>query len=142
MSEHNILELDMNLEDFEDFEPLPPGNYPAEVRSAEMRISEKGNEYYYCTIIINPNDFPADYDVANAPDGLILVYARMQKPDANNRRSITQIKNWYRALGLKMKTNIIDPETWVGHKLMVNLGLSEFQGEVRNDIRSVEKLDG
>jgi hypothetical protein len=104
MSEDSILELDMNLEDYADYEPLPPGNYPAEIRSAEMRISDKGNEYYYVGLVIHPDDFPADYDVANAPEGANLVHARLQKPTADNRRSITAIKNWYKALNLKTKT--------------------------------------
>lgn len=137
----NILDLDMNLEEFEDFEPLPAGEYPAEVRSAEARISDKGNEYYYMVFNIHPDDFPADYAIENAPEGMNLVYARVQKPDPKNRRSITQVKNLYRALGLSLKTSTINPGDWEGKKAKLVLGKSEFNGEMRNEIKGLEALD-
>lgn len=137
----NILELDMDLEEFEDFEPLPASEYPAEVRKAEARISDKGNEYYYVTFVIHPDDFPPDYAVENAPEGMNLTYARLQKPDRNNRRSITQVKKFYRALGLTLKTSVINPAEWEGKKAKLVVGRTEFNGEDRNEIKSVEALD-
>jgi signal recognition particle subunit SEC65 len=141
MSNENILELDMSLESFEDFEPLPASEYPAEVRSAEKRISDKGNEYYYVVFNIHPDDFPADYAVENAPEGMNLVFARLQVPTAANRRSITAIKNWYRALGLSLSTNVINPGEWEGKRAKLVVDKSEYNGETRNGIKSVEALD-
>lgn len=137
----NILELDMDLDSFEDFEALPNGEYPAEVRSAEQRMSDKGNEYYYIVFNIHPDDFPADYAVENAPEGMNLVYARLQKPDPKNRRSITAVKNFYRALGLDLKTSVINPGEWEGKRAKLVVTRDEYQGEIRNGIKSVEKLD-
>ncbi len=141
MSNENILELDFNLEDMDDFEPLPAGEYPAEVRSAEQRISDKGNEYYYIVFNIHPDDYPADYAVENAPEGMNMVYARVQKPDAKNRRSITAIKNLYRALGMSLKTNTVNPGDWEGKKAKLLVDRSEYNGEIRNGIKAVEALD-
>lgn len=141
MANENILELDMNLEAFEDFEPLPSGEYPAELRSAELRISDKGNEYYYLVFNIHPDDFPADYAVENAPEGMNLVYARIQKPDPKNRRSITAVKNLYRALGMDLKTSTINPGDWEGRRAKLVVDRSEYQGEIRNGIKSIEALD-
>ncbi len=141
MTESNVLELEMNLEDFEDFEPLPPAPYPGEIQTAEMRISDKGNEYYYVVYKVTPDDFPADYSVDNAPEGLQLLYARLQKPKSNDRRSITSVKHFYRAHGMKLKTSIIDPETWKGKRAKLVLNIAQYQGEDRNNIASIEKLD-
>lgn len=137
----NILELDMDLDSFEDFEALPNGEYPAEVRSAEQRMSDKGNEYYYIVFNIHPDDFPADYAVENAPEGMNLIYARLQKLDPKNRRSITAVKNFYRALGLDLKTSVINPGEWEGKRAKLVVTRDEYQGEIRNGIKSVEKLD-
>lgn len=137
----NILELDMDLESFEDFEPLPAGEFPAEVRSAELKVSDKGNEYYYIVFNIHPDDFPADYAVENAPEGMNLVFARVQKPDPKNRRSITAVKNLYRALGMDLKTSRINPGDWEGKRAKLVVDRSEFNGETRNGIKSVEALD-
>lgn len=141
MAEEGILELDFNLADAEDFENLPNGEYPAHIKSAELRVSDKGNEYYYVTVTIDPKDYPADYDVANNPEGTNLIYARLMKPTADNRRSITSMKKWYKALGLDANVNIIDPATWVDRECKVVLGTGSYQGEARNEIKAIEALD-
>lgn len=141
MSDESIIELDMNLEDYEDFEPLPNGAYPATVTLAEMRTSDKGNDYYYMTFQVHPDDFPADYAVENAPEGLNLVYARVQKPDAKNRRSTTNAKNLMRALGINLKTSVINPGEWEGKKAKLVLKKDKFNGQDTNQIVSIEALD-
>lgn len=142
MTEKNgILELDMNLEDYDDFEPLPNGEYPATVTLAEMRTSDKGNDYYYLTFQVHPDDFPVDYAVENAPEGLNLVYARVQKPDPRNRRSITGVKNLLRALGMPLKSSVVNPGEWEGKKAKLLLGKQEWNGEIINNIKGVEALD-
>lgn len=141
VDKNTILELDMNLEDYEDFEPLPKGEYPGTVTTAEARVSDKGNEYYYLVFQIHPDDYPVDYAVENAPEGLNLTFARVQKPTAANRRSITGVKNLLRALGESLKTNTINPGAWEGKKAKLVVGLQEWQGELRNQIDRVEALD-
>lgn len=142
MSENiNIIELDMNLDEFEDFEPLPSRDYEAEVRKAESRISDKGTEYYYVQFVIHPDDFPADYDRANAPEGLNLIYARLMKPDPADRRSITAMKKWYRALGMDLKTTVINPGEWEGKRAKLTVGIGQFNGEDRNEIKAVSTID-
>lgn len=137
----NIIELDQNLEDFEDFEPLPARDYVAELRKAETRISEKGNEYFYVTFNIHPEDFPADYDVANAPEGLNLIYSRLMAVNPQDRRSVTAMKKFYKALGMSLKTPTIDCSTWEGKKAKLIVGREEYNGELRNAIKSIEAID-
>lgn len=140
-STDSILELDMNLEDFGDYQPLPKSAYPAEVVQAELRMSDKGNEYYYVVFNIHPDDYPADYAVENAPEGARLTYARMQKPTPKNLRSITAVKNFYRALGLNMKTSKINPGDWEGKKAKLVLDVGEYNGSPVNNIVAIEALD-
>jgi len=137
----SIVELDMNLDDYEDFQPLPGGAYPFTVTKSEMRTSDKGNDYYYVGLTIHPDDFPPDYDVANAPEGLNLVYARMQKPDPKNRRSITAVKNWLRAIGMSLKTPRVDPAEWEGKIGKVILKVGKFNNDPINEIVGVEAKD-
>lgn len=137
----DITELDQNLDAFDDYETLPKSSYPAECVLAEKRISEKGNEYYYTNWTISPEDYPADYDKENAPEGTTLNYSRVQVPQNNDRRSITQVKKLYRAMGLSLKTKEIDPETWVGQKAKLVVGVGKFNGEQRNEIISIESLE-
>lgn len=141
MSDQSIFELGQSLEDFDDFAPLPAGTYPAEVRKAEAKISEKGNEYYTVTFVIHPDDYPADYDISNAPEGTILSYSRLMKPTLDNRRSISSMKKFYRALGLSLKTSKINPGDWEGKKARIVVGLSMYNGETRNEIKSIEAND-
>jgi len=136
-----ILELDMNLEDYEDFEPLPDAFYPGTVTLAEMRTSAKGNDYYYVTFQVHPDDFPPDYSIDNAPEGINLVYARVQKPTPRNRRSITGVKNFLRALGMSLKSSVINPGEWEGHRANLLLGHQDWNGIDINTIDGIEALD-
>lgn len=143
MSEQNgtIIDLDMNLADFEDFEPLPKGEYPGECTVAEVRTSDKGNQYFYTMWKIDPSDYPADYDVANNPDGTILNYSRLSVPSAANRRAVTAVKKFYAALGLPTKISSIDCSTWVGQKAKLVVGAEPYNGEVRNSVSAIENLE-
>lgn len=141
MTDDSIIDLDMNLEDYDDFEPLPAGAYPATVTLSEMRTSDKGNDYYYLTFQIHPDDYPADYAMENAPEGTNLTFARVQKPDPRNRRSITNVKNLMRALGVNIKTSVINPGEWEGKRAKLVIKKDNFNGMPNNSIVSVEALD-
>jgi hypothetical protein len=142
MDNDSIVMLDMNLEDYADFEPLPEGSYPAEIVEAKLAISDKGNEYFAIALSIHPDDYPVDYDPANAPEGTKMYYNRIQKPTADNRRSITALKNLYRAMNFKMKTNTINPGEWEGKRVLALVKMGEYNGERRPEIRSIESLEG
>jgi hypothetical protein len=141
MAENTIISLDMNLEDYADFENLPNGSYAGECTVAEVRTSDKGNQYFYTMWKIDPSEYPADYEVENAPEGLVMNFSRIQVPTAGDRRSITSVKKFMSAMGLKLKTNTIDPSTFVGKKAKLVVTTEEYNGENRNSIRSVESLD-
>lgn len=137
----SIIELDQNLDAFEDYEILPKSSYPATCTLAEIRTSDAGNEYYYTNWTIDPSDYPADYDVENAPEGTVLNYSRVQVPSAGDRRSITNVKKLMRAIGVDLKTKTIDCALWVGQKANLVVGHNKYNGETRNAILSIESLD-
>ena len=141
-AEHSIVELESNLADFEDYEPLPGRAYDAQITEAELRMKEEtGNEYYYVVFTIPPGHYPHDYAVENAPEGARLVYARLQKPTTANRRSITALKNFMRTIGVSLKTNKIDPDAWVGRWAKLNIKKDTFNGDPINSIVSIEKSE-
>lgn len=141
VAEDSITELDANLDSFDDYEILPKGEYKGQCILAEKRISDSGNEYYYTNWKIDPSDYPADYDVENAPEGTTLNYSRVQVPKPNDRRSITNVKRLYTAMGLSLKTATIDPSTWVDQYAKLVVGTDTYNGERRNVIVSIESLD-
>jgi len=140
-TEADITQLERNLEEFEDFEPLPAGNYIATIAEVDKRVSENNNEYYYVVFEIPTEAYPADYDVENNPEGTKLVYSRLQALDMTNRRSITAMKKWYRALGLSLATSTIDHNQWEGNQVKLNLKMGEWQGEKRPEIAAIDNAD-
>jgi hypothetical protein len=141
MADDSIIELDMNLADVQDFEILPDSKYPGVCTAAELRTSDKGNQYYYTNWKIEPENYPADYDVENNPEGTTLNYSRIQAPTSGSRREISAVKKHYAAMGLSLKTSKIDPSEWVGQKALLVVGHETYNGEARNSIVAVESLD-
>lgn len=138
---NSIIELDVNLEDFADYEILPDGPFPGECVLAEVRTSDKGNSYFYTNWKIAASDYPLDYDPANAPEGMTLNYSRLQVPTAEDRRSITAVKHAMAAMGISLKTNSIDCSSWVGKKAKLLVGHENYNGEDRNRIVGLESLN-
>lgn len=137
----SIITLSEDLGNMEEFEALPPGPYPAEVRDVEIKHSEKVPQgYFVISMLIDPEDFPADYDVANAPEGLPITYARVAVPVAENRRSVAPIKRWLKALGLPAAGMQIDTDQWIGKKVQVMLSSTTYQGAPVNNVEGVSEL--
>jgi hypothetical protein len=137
----SIIQLANDIQDMEEFEPLPDGVYPAELQDIELRFSEKmPNGYLYCVFTISPDSFPADYDAGNAPEGLQVVYSRTGIPDPSNRRSVRPFKMFLNALGVKIKGTDFDPQAWVGSSAQLLLKRQEYQGAMINNVESVSPL--
>jgi hypothetical protein len=139
--EDSIVELDQNLDAVEDFELLPKGAYPATCVLAEKRVSDNNNEYYYINFRIDPEDYPPDYDKDNAPEGTTMNYSRISVPKSNDRRSISNVKKLYRAMGLSLKTSKIDPDEWIDKKVRLVTAYGRYNGERVLQVQSVESLE-
>lgn len=143
MSEYetSIIELGIDLDDCEDFQALPDGPYTATLVGAELRTGPKGGQYYYTMWLVPTDQYPVDYDVANNPEGTLIQYSRLSYPSSDNRRSITGIKKFYRALGMKLKTSVIDTSKWEGKKAKLILKEDEYNGSPTNTIVAIEHVD-
>lgn len=134
----SIIELNVNIEDMDEFEPLPAGMYRAQVREVEIKFSEKQpTGYYVIQLMIHPDNYPADYDTANQPDGALITYARTAVPTPENRRSVKPFKALLRALGIPVQGNTFDEQEWIGKELNVLLKVDEYQGTPTNQVESV-----
>jgi len=134
----SIIELGIDLEEMQEYEALPDGPYVANIRDVEVKFSEKvPTGYYYIQLQVPVDEFPADYDAANAPEGLTIVYARMAVPTANNRRSVAPFKNFLKAIGIEAKGSKFDPNEWVGKELQVLLKKTEYNGSPVNNVEAI-----
>lgn len=134
-SELDILELDQNLEDYEEPELLPPGYYLGEIQGVEVRQNQAGTGKYFATkFVVPPEQFPADYDVDNWPEGCPLFYNLVRVPRAGDRRSLSNLKKFMQKIGLSTSTNRIDPNEWIGQRAKLKVVHNEYQGITREQI--------
>lgn len=136
----NMITLAADINEMEEYVPLPSGPYVGEIRDVEVRYSEKQpNGYFYITLRIDPDEFPADYDHENAPDGALVSFARVSVPDPNNRRSVRPFKALLTALGLE-KGSKFDTGDWIGKEVQVMLSEREYQGVPVNNVEGLNPV--
>lgn len=133
MSDNSIIEYASDLAEAEAPVPLPPGDYPAEVRAAEIKTSAKGNRYVEVTFYIAPEAYPADYTEGNQ-DGMPLQYGRLSP--GGDQRSRWGMKKFCEAIGAELGRTL-DLNDWMGKSAIVRVVNEEFEGEQRAKIKSV-----
>jgi RNase P/RNase MRP subunit p30 len=134
----SIIELGSKIEEMEEYEPLPEGQYIATIRSVEIKHSEKlPHGYFNIQMLVEPEQYPADYDAANNPEGTPLTYARVQVPTSENRRSVNTFRKFLAVLGMEPKGDKFSTEDWVNKEVQVLLKRTEYQGNPTNNVESV-----
>lgn len=137
----DMIQLTQNLEDMAEFEPLPPGLYTAEVRDISIGHTEKVPEgFLKVSLMIDPADFPADYDAGNNPEGALLTYARVRIPTGADRRAVRPYKKLLEALGVKATGASQDLNSAVGNMVQVLVSKNEYQGAEVNNVDAVQPL--
>lgn len=137
----SVIELASNLDEMSEFEPLPSGVYPAELQDVEIRFSEKVPQgYVYCQFRVDPEDFPADYDIGNAPEGLIVVYSRCALPTPENRRSVRPFRKFLESLGQNTTKAEFNTDEWLNARVQLTLSQNEYQGSQVNNVDNVAAL--
>lgn len=137
----SIIKLTVDINEMEEYEPLPNGPYPSEIRTAEMKTSDKQpGGYFVLGLRVDPEDFPADYDPENNPEGATLTYARVQVPDPKNRRTVGPFKALMKAMNLEI-TDEIDLDEWIGVRVNALVSTQHYQGQMVNNVESISKLD-
>lgn len=117
-------------------DPLPARDYPAEIRTAEIKTSANtGNRYYSLGIFVAPENYPADYNSENAPDGRTFMYNLLSAEDTPNARY--RLKKFLESVGLPMSKRI-DVNEWIGQGVTVELKHGQWQGEVREEVAKIK----
>jgi hypothetical protein len=130
----SILSYSSDISEQEAPPPLPAGPYPAEVIGAMRKVSNtSGNEYLNIAFRINPDAYPADF-INGDPDGTVLYYNRLLTDDTP--RSKYRMRKFVEAIGGRPGREI-DMNDWLGLTCTLEIGTSEFDGEVRAEIKKV-----
>jgi hypothetical protein len=116
---------------------LPAGEYEAEVRKAEQKVSQtSGYRYAAVTFHIPPEQFPADYDASAFPDGKTMTYNLVSLED--NPSSRFRLRKFIEAIGGKGGKQI-DLNDWIGLSAVLELQPGEWEGVPREEIKRVKE---
>lgn len=103
--DENSFTFDSSLEDATAPEPLPAGEYLGRVTQMKKTIGRlNGKPQAAMTVIFDPDQFPADYPIENAPDGKVMVYySKDLSKDKNGKWNARQLAEAFGApLGNKI----------------------------------------
>jgi hypothetical protein len=132
----SIIEYDEDLANAEAPVPLPIGDYPATIRSAEVKKSAAGNDYINVTFYIDPEAYPADFTEGDE-DGQILSFGRISP--ANTQRARWGMRKFQEAIGAKLSKQV-DLNDWIGLSAIVAVGHDTYEGETRAQIKQVKPV--
>jgi hypothetical protein len=129
----SIIEFSEDINDAEAPDPLPKGEYPFSIRSAERKKSAKGNEYASVTLFIDPDSYPADYTEGNE-DGTLLTYNRLMLSDTPQNRY--RIRKLCESIGATMGRKL-DLNDWVGLNGVAVIDHETYEGELRAVVKKI-----
>jgi len=122
----SIIEFSEDITGAEAPPPLPIGTYPFVVKGAEAKVSSNsGNKYACTTLFIAPEDFPADFDMSNNPDGISLKHNLVSLEDTPKGRF--SVRRHCETLGAPMSKQI-DLNDWVGLEGIVEVTHQDYEG--------------
>lgn len=133
----SIVEYSEDVSEQEAPEPLPVGNYEGVIKSVENKKSKKDNLYADVVFHIGIDQFPADYAVENNPEGCSIHYRTVSLEDTAKARY--GVRRFLEAIGAKGGKKI-DTSEWVGLAAKVNVAHGEWEGQKREEIKSVTAL--
>ena len=130
----SIVEFSSDLSKAEAPEPLPVGEYEANITSTEVKTSQ-AKDKRYCEIRwnVSPDQYPADYG-DGSPDGTNLIYRRVSLEDNPQARWFT--KQFIDAIGAPLGKKI-DVNTWVGMDAVVEVDHETYEGVNRAIVKRV-----
>jgi len=130
----NVFIYSEDLNNAEAPNPLPAGNYPAEVLQASIEDSKSkpGRKNLKLTLFIAPESYPADYLDGN-PDGMKLDSYTSLRDDPRGR---FQMKKFNETLGVKNSTKV-DPNDYMGCTCTVEITHRDYQGMAQESIGKI-----
>lgn len=131
----SIIEYSDDISSAEAPVPLPKGDYIGTIRSAELKQSQKGNNYVSVAFFIPADQYPATYTDGN-PDGETLTYNRV--PADDSARGRYRMRKFCEAIGA-VASKKIDLGEWIGLTAKLTVGEDEYEGEKRAQITKVSR---
>lgn len=133
--DESIVEYSENIADAEAPEPLPEREYVATITKATVETSaNKGTKYYQPVFRINEEDYPADFDVNNAPGGKEIRHIVGATDDGPSRH---RLRKFCEAIGAPMSKRI-RPSEWVGLTAKITIKHDTYEGVKREKISKVQ----
>jgi len=129
----SIIEFQTSLADAEKPIPLPAGEYTAEIRNAEVKMSAAGNQYLALQCYISPDEYPADFADGD-PDGTVLTFNRLVI--SNKPQDRWRMRRFLETVGLKLGSTL-DTNELIGLGVKVRTAVGSFEGEDRAEIKSL-----
>ena len=129
----SIIEFQTSLADAEKPVPLPAGEYTAEIRKAEVKVSAAGNEYLALQCYISPDEYPADFADGD-PDGTVLTFNRLVI--SNKASDRWRMRRFLETVGMKLGSSL-DVNGLQGLGIKVRTGVSSYEGEDRAEVKSL-----
>lgn len=132
----SIIEFSENIAEAEAPEPLPEREYVASIESVKRETSQKGTVYAAPIFFVKEEDYPADYDVNNAPGGKKIRHMVMLSDDGPSRH---RLRKFCEAIGAPMSKRI-DLSQWVGLEAKITIKHDTYEGVTRERISKVDMV--
>ncbi len=134
----SIMEYSEDIAGAEAPPALPVRDYEATIRKAEVRIGQaSGNRYVAVHFHIPTEDYPADFDTENAPDGTTIIYRRV--PFEDNAQSRFRMRQFCEAIEAPMSRSV-DVNDWIGLSGKVSVVHERYEGVERATIIRVSQI--
>lgn len=134
--ELSIIEFSENIADAEAPDPLPERDYPSAISKVSRQTSGNGGTYAAVSFHVNEEDYPADFDVAQAPGGKEVRHVVMLTDDAPTRH---RVRRFCEAIGAPMGKRINIAE-WVGLQATITIKHDTYEGVKREKVSKVEPI--
>jgi hypothetical protein len=123
----SIIEFTKDLDEQQEPELLPAGDYPCEIAEASFKVSTtSGNTYLALRMRISPDQYPPDF-VEGEPDGTDVSYNRIVVlPETAQNR--WRLKKFLNAIGAKASRSL-DPAELIGLTCTLHVEQGEYEGE-------------
>lgn len=133
----SITEFSEDIADAEAPALLPERDYRATIAKVDKRVSNtSGNPYYNIQFKINADDYPADFDTSEAPDGKTVTFMLSAVDSKPNRH---RIRKFCEAIGFTPSKSI-NHKAWEQLEAKVTIKHDTYQGETREKISRVDAL--
>jgi hypothetical protein len=131
----SIIEFTDDIDDAEAPLPLPEGQYEAEIKAVEAKMSGNNKRYAAVSFYIPTDAFPADYPLEEAPDGLVLIYRKLSLE--NNKMSKFNLKRFIQNIGAPPVGRSLDLTQWVGLSAKIVIKHDTWEGTKRATVDKV-----